>query len=127
MIATSTGGLSTSNGSGHIFREHFFLDCPLQQTRSVPLTSHRLARAVIRSGSRIIRTEFVLWEWLNAFADATTRAVADEGIDGLTPIGALKLFRSTVNSPRLLLICIGAEGTRIGALGIASPSSSWSA
>ena len=35
--------------------------------------------AVMRSGSRIVTTEAVLWEWLNALADATTRATAAEG------------------------------------------------
>jgi predicted nucleic acid-binding protein len=35
--------------------------------------------AVIRSGSGIVTTEAVLWEWLNALADTTTRATAAEG------------------------------------------------
>jgi predicted nucleic acid-binding protein len=35
--------------------------------------------AVMRSGSKIVTTEAVLWEWLNALADATTRAIAAEG------------------------------------------------
>ena len=35
--------------------------------------------AVMRSGSRIVTTEAVLWEWLNALADTTTRAIAVEG------------------------------------------------
>lgn len=35
--------------------------------------------AVIRSGSRILTTEAVLWEWLNALASSTTRATAAEG------------------------------------------------
>ena len=34
---------------------------------------------VIRTRSNIVTTEAVLWEWLNAFADAGTRAVAAEG------------------------------------------------
>jgi predicted nucleic acid-binding protein len=34
---------------------------------------------VIRNRSFIITTEAVLWEWLNAFSDAGTRAVAAEG------------------------------------------------
>jgi len=34
---------------------------------------------VVRTGSRIVTTEAVLWEWLNALADATTRAIAAEG------------------------------------------------
>jgi predicted nucleic acid-binding protein len=33
----------------------------------------------MRSGSRIVTTEAVLWEWLNALADKTTRATAAEG------------------------------------------------
>jgi predicted nucleic acid-binding protein len=35
--------------------------------------------AVMRHGSRIVTTEAVLWEWLNALADSTTRATAAEG------------------------------------------------
>ena len=35
--------------------------------------------AVTRSRSRIVTTEAVLWEWLNALADTTTRATASEG------------------------------------------------
>jgi predicted nucleic acid-binding protein len=35
--------------------------------------------ALMRSGSRIVTTEAVLWEWLNALADTTTRATAAEG------------------------------------------------
>ena len=34
---------------------------------------------VIRTRSAIVTTEAVLWEWLNAFSDASTRAVAAEG------------------------------------------------
>jgi len=34
---------------------------------------------VIRTRSTIATTEAVLWEWLNAFSDASTRAVAAEG------------------------------------------------
>jgi len=43
--------------------------------------SHAIAwqADVIRSGSRLVTTEAVLWEWLNALADTTTRAVAAEG------------------------------------------------
>ena len=33
----------------------------------------------MRTSSRIVTTEAVLWEWLNALADATTRAIAAEG------------------------------------------------
>ena len=44
---------------------------------------HRHAAAwnqfVIRTKSIIVTTEAVLWEWLNAFSDASTRAVAAEG------------------------------------------------
>jgi predicted nucleic acid-binding protein len=35
--------------------------------------------AVTRSGSKIVTTEAILWEWLNALADTSTRAVAAEG------------------------------------------------
>ncbi len=34
---------------------------------------------VMKSGNRIVTTEAVLWEWLNALADTSTRAVAAEG------------------------------------------------
>lgn len=34
---------------------------------------------VIRTGTIIVTTEAVLWEWLNAFSDASTRAVAAKG------------------------------------------------
>ncbi len=34
---------------------------------------------VIRSGSKILTTEAILWEWLNAFSDPSTRGVAAEG------------------------------------------------
>ena len=33
----------------------------------------------MKSGSRIVTTEAVLWEWLNALSDTTTRAIAAEG------------------------------------------------
>ncbi len=43
--------------------------------------SHAIAwhAAVMRSGSMIVTTEAVLWEWLNALADSATRATAAEG------------------------------------------------
>ena len=34
---------------------------------------------MIRTSSTIVTTEAVLWEWLNAFSDASTLAVAAEG------------------------------------------------
>lgn len=34
---------------------------------------------VMRTGMRLVTTEAVLWEWLNALADTTTRPVAAEG------------------------------------------------
>jgi len=34
---------------------------------------------VIRSGSKILTTEAVLWEWLNAFSGPGTRSIAVEG------------------------------------------------
>lgn len=44
---------------------------------------HRQAAAwnqfLIRTKGAIVTTEAVLWEWLNAFSDAGTRAVAAEG------------------------------------------------
>lgn len=33
----------------------------------------------IRAGSKLVTTEAVLWEWLNALSDSSTRAVAAEG------------------------------------------------
>jgi len=33
----------------------------------------------VRSGSKILTTEAVLWEWLNALSDPSTRGVAVEG------------------------------------------------
>lgn len=36
-------------------------------------------QSVVRTGSRILTTEAVLWEWLNALSDTTTRALAAEG------------------------------------------------
>ena len=35
--------------------------------------------AVMRTSSRIVTAEAVLWEWLNALADTATRATAAEG------------------------------------------------
>ena len=34
---------------------------------------------VMRTGSKIVTTEAILWEWLNALADASSRAIAAEG------------------------------------------------
>jgi hypothetical protein len=36
-------------------------------------------QSVTRAGSRIVTTEAVLWEWLNALSDASTRAIVAEG------------------------------------------------
>jgi uncharacterized protein len=36
-------------------------------------------RSVVRTASRIVTTEAVLWEWLNALSDTSTRAIAAEG------------------------------------------------
>jgi uncharacterized protein len=36
-------------------------------------------QSLVRTGSRIVTTEAVIWEWLNALSDATTRAIAAEG------------------------------------------------
>ena len=33
----------------------------------------------MRTASKIVTTEAVLWEWLNALADASTRGIAAEG------------------------------------------------
>jgi predicted nucleic acid-binding protein len=34
---------------------------------------------VLRSGIKLVTTEAVLWEWLNAFSHVTTRGIAAEG------------------------------------------------
>ena len=36
-------------------------------------------QSLVRTASRIVTTEAVLWEWLNALSDAATRAIAAEG------------------------------------------------
>jgi hypothetical protein len=36
-------------------------------------------RSSVRTASRIVTTEAVLWEWLNALSDTTTRSLAAEG------------------------------------------------
>jgi predicted nucleic acid-binding protein len=36
-------------------------------------------QSVVRTVSRIVTTEAVLWEWLNALSDASTRTIAAEG------------------------------------------------
>ena len=46
------------------------------QYHSQALTWHA---AVMQAGSKIVTTEAILWEWLNALADASTRSVAAEG------------------------------------------------
>ena len=35
--------------------------------------------ALVRTASRIVTTEAVLWEWLNALSDTTMRVIAAEG------------------------------------------------
>jgi uncharacterized protein len=37
------------------------------------------SRFVLRTGSTIVTTEAILWEWLNAFSPASTRRLAAEG------------------------------------------------
>ena len=34
---------------------------------------------LMRTGSKIVTTEAILWEWLNALADASARGIAAEG------------------------------------------------
>ncbi len=36
-------------------------------------------QSLVRTASRIVTTEAVLWEWLNALSDATMRSIAAEG------------------------------------------------
>ena len=36
-------------------------------------------QSLVRTASRIVTTEAVLWAWLNALSDAATRAIAAEG------------------------------------------------
>ena len=76
--------------------------------------------AVMRSGSRIVTTEAVLWEWLNALADTTTRATAAEGyrrahadqsvevvpIDPELNAAAVDLYRSRGDKDWSLTDCI---------------------
>lgn len=46
------------------------------QFHSNALAWHSL---VLENSSRVVTTEAVLWEWLNAFAAAGTRGIAAEG------------------------------------------------
>ena len=76
--------------------------------------------AVMRSGIRIVTTEAVLWEWLNALADTTTRATAAEGyrrahadqsvevvpIDPELNAAAVDLYRSRGDKDWSLTDCI---------------------
>lgn len=76
--------------------------------------------AVVRTGSGIVTTETVLWEWLNALADATTRAIAAEGyrrahIDSRVEVvpfepelsgAAIDLYRSRADKDRNLTDCV---------------------
>jgi uncharacterized protein len=41
--------------------------------------AHVWHATVVRTRSKVVTTEAVLWEWLNALADASTRAFAAEG------------------------------------------------
>ncbi len=71
--------------------------------------------AVTRSGSKIVTTEAVLWEWLNALADATTRNIAAEGYRRAHADSRVEVVPFGPNSMSLLPTCTGAAATRIGA------------
>lgn len=74
----------------------------------------------MRTGSRIVTTEAVLWEWLNALADTTTRATAAEGyrrvhadrridvvaFDSELNIAAIDLYRSRNDKAWSLTDCL---------------------
>lgn len=76
--------------------------------------------AVTRSGSQILTTEAVLWEWLNALADTTTRSIASEGYQRVhadrrvevVPFGtelngaAVDLYRSRADKDWSLTDCL---------------------
>ena len=75
---------------------------------------------VMRTESKIVTTEAVLWEWLNALANATTRVIAAEGYrrahaDGrieVVPFGpelndaAIELYRSRADKVWSLTDCL---------------------
>jgi predicted nucleic acid-binding protein len=75
---------------------------------------------MVRSGSRIVTTEAVLWEWLNALADTTTRATAAEGyrrthadmgvevvpFDPDLDVAAVNMFRSRSDKDWSLTDCL---------------------
>lgn len=76
--------------------------------------------AATRSGCGIVTTEAVLWEWLNALADTTTRATAVEGyrrvhadkrvevvpFDPELNIAAVELYRSRCDKDWSLTDCL---------------------
>lgn len=67
------------SGSGPLLRGHIFriaLSSKRDQYRTNATAWHAV---LLKSASQIVTTEAVLWEWLNALADATTRATAAEG------------------------------------------------
>jgi uncharacterized protein len=74
----------------------------------------------MRSGTKIVTIEAVLWEWLNALADTATRATAAEGyrrvhagkrvevvpFDPELHVAALDLYRSRVDKDWSLTDCL---------------------
>jgi predicted nucleic acid-binding protein len=52
---------------------------------------------ILRNNSRLVTTEAVLWEWLNAFSDTSTRALAAEG------------YRRTHADPRIEVVAFQPE------------------
>jgi uncharacterized protein len=76
--------------------------------------------AVMRTGSKIVTTDAVLWEWLNALADASTRVIAAEGYrrahaDGRVEVvpfepelndAAVELYRSRADKDWSLTDCL---------------------
>ena len=66
-------------------------------------------QSVVRSASRIVTTEAVLWEWLNALSDASTRTIA---VEGYHRVHADKGIEVVPFQPELTDAAIGLYRTR---------------
>ena len=62
------------------------------------------------AGGIIVRTEAALWEWLNAFSDAGTRAVAAEGYRRAHPDARIEVV---LFQPELTTSAVQLYGTRL--------------